>query len=45
MTIRSLAAACGAALLCQFAVSSTAAAADAPAHWVTAWATALQSIP
>ncbi|CAB3736458.1 SGNH/GDSL hydrolase family protein [Paraburkholderia rhynchosiae] len=45
MTIRSLAAACGAALLCQFAVHSTVAAADAPAHWVTAWATALQPIP
>ncbi|MFP3604679.1 SGNH/GDSL hydrolase family protein [Paraburkholderia sp. SIMBA_053] len=45
MIIRSFAAACGAALLCQFAVSSTVAAADAPAHWVTAWATALQPIP
>jgi lysophospholipase L1-like esterase len=45
MTIRSLAATCGAALLCQFAVSSPVAAADAPAHWVTAWATALQPIP
>ncbi|HEX7937046.1 MAG TPA: SGNH/GDSL hydrolase family protein [Paraburkholderia sp.] len=47
MTIRSLAAACGAALLCQFAVSSTvvAAPADSSAHWVTAWATALQPIP
>ncbi|MEZ0605192.1 SGNH/GDSL hydrolase family protein [Paraburkholderia sp. IW21] len=45
MTIRSLAAACGAALLCQFAVSSTVFAADAPAHWVSAWATALQPIP
>ncbi|MFL9869269.1 SGNH/GDSL hydrolase family protein [Paraburkholderia fungorum] len=45
MTIRTLAAACGAALLCQFAVSQTALAADAPAHWVTAWATALQPIP
>ncbi|MFB9124319.1 SGNH/GDSL hydrolase family protein [Paraburkholderia dipogonis] len=45
MTIRTLAAACGAALLAQFAVSSTVFAADAPAHWVTAWATALQPIP
>ncbi|WP_027802074.1 SGNH/GDSL hydrolase family protein [Paraburkholderia dilworthii] len=45
MTIRSLVAACGAALLCQFAVSPTVAAADAPARWVTAWATALQPIP
>lgn len=45
MTIRSLAAAYGAALLCQFTVSSTVFAADAPAHWVSAWATALQPIP
>jgi lysophospholipase L1-like esterase len=45
MTIRILAAACGAALLCQFAASSPVFAADAPAHWVTAWATALQPIP
>lgn len=46
MTIRSVAAACGAALLCQLAVgSSVAAGTDAPAHWVTAWATALQPIP
>lgn len=45
MTIRTLAAACGAALLCQFAVSSTVFAADASTHWVTAWATALQPIP
>ena len=47
MTIRSLAAACGAALFCQLAVSSSVAAAgtDASAHWVTAWATALQPIP
>ena len=45
MTIRTLAAACGAALLAQFAVSSTAFAADVPAHWVAAWATALQPIP
>lgn len=45
MSIRTLAAACGAALFIQFAVSPTAFAADAPAHWVTAWATALQPIP
>lgn len=45
MTIRTLAAACGAAFLCQFAVSSTVFAADAPTHWVSAWATALQPIP
>lgn len=45
MTIRTLAAACGAALLCQFAVSQTVFAAEAPAHWVSAWATALQPIP
>ncbi|MFM0741454.1 SGNH/GDSL hydrolase family protein [Paraburkholderia xenovorans] len=45
MTIRTLAAACGAALLCQFAVSPIVFAADAPAHWVAAWATALQPIP
>jgi len=45
MTIRTLAAACGAALLAQLAVSPTVFAADAPAHWVTAWATALQPIP
>ncbi|MGF6569749.1 lysophospholipase L1-like esterase [Paraburkholderia sp. GAS333] len=45
MTIRTLAAACGAALLAQFAVSPTVFAADAPAHWVAAWATALQPIP
>ncbi|WNC89997.1 SGNH/GDSL hydrolase family protein [Paraburkholderia sp. FT54] len=45
MTIRTLAAACGAALLAQFAVSPTVFAADAPVHWVTAWATALQPIP
>jgi lysophospholipase L1-like esterase len=44
MTLRTLAAACGAALL---AVSSTVFAADSPvaAHWVAAWATALQPIP
>ncbi|SMG40252.1 SGNH/GDSL hydrolase family protein [Paraburkholderia susongensis] len=46
MTIRTLAAACGAALLAQFAVSPTAVfAAEAPGHWVAAWATALQPIP
>lgn len=45
MTIRTLAAACGAALLAQFAVPPTVFAADAPARWVTAWATALQPIP
>jgi lysophospholipase L1-like esterase len=45
MTIRTLAAACGAALLAQFAVSTTVFAADASAHWVTAWATALQPVP
>ncbi|ABE32636.1 GDSL-like Lipase/Acylhydrolase family protein [Paraburkholderia xenovorans LB400] len=45
MSIRTLAAACGAALFVQFAVSPTVFAADAPAHWVTAWATALQPIP
>jgi len=48
MTIRSLAAACGAALLAQFvpvAVSSCAFAAEAPGHWVAVWATALQPIP
>jgi lysophospholipase L1-like esterase len=45
MTLRTLAAACGAVLLAQFAISPAAIAADAPAHWVTTWATALQSIP
>jgi lysophospholipase L1-like esterase len=45
MTIRTLVAACGAALLAQFAVSPTVFAADAPGHWVAAWATALQPIP
>ncbi|PQV46977.1 SGNH/GDSL hydrolase family protein [Paraburkholderia sp. BL21I4N1] len=45
MTLRTLAAACGAALLAQFAVSSPVSAADASAHWVAAWATALQPIP
>jgi lysophospholipase L1-like esterase len=45
MTIRTFAAAYSAALLVQFAASPTAFAADAPAHWVTAWATALQPIP
>ncbi|MGF6924419.1 SGNH/GDSL hydrolase family protein [Paraburkholderia sp. 40] len=48
MTIRTLAAACGAALLAQFApfvVSSSAFAAEASEHWVAVWATALQPIP
>ncbi|MGF6611918.1 lysophospholipase L1-like esterase [Paraburkholderia sp. WSM4175] len=48
MTNRTLAAACGAALLAQFApfvVSSSAFAAEAPEHWVAVWATALQPIP
>ncbi|MBC8745512.1 lysophospholipase L1-like esterase [Paraburkholderia sp. WC7.3g] len=48
MTIRTLAAACGAALLAQFApfvVSSSAFAAGTPEHWVAVWATALQPIP
>jgi len=45
MTIRTLAAACAAALLTQFAVSPSVFAADASAHWVAAWATALQPIP
>lgn len=45
MTIRTLAAACSAALLVQFATSTTVFAADTHAHWVAAWATALQPIP
>jgi lysophospholipase L1-like esterase len=45
MSFRTLAAACGAALFVQFAGSPAVFAADAPAHWVTAWATALQPIP
>ncbi len=45
MTLRTLAAACGAALLAQFAVTPAALAADTPTHWVATWATALQSIP
>ncbi|MCC8405514.1 SGNH/GDSL hydrolase family protein [Paraburkholderia sp. MMS20-SJTN17] len=48
MTIRTVAAACCAALLAQFApivVCSSAFAADAPGHWVAVWATALQPIP
>lgn len=45
MTLRTLAAACGAALLVQFAVAPAAIATDTPTHWVAAWATALQSIP
>ncbi|WP_207004941.1 SGNH/GDSL hydrolase family protein [Trinickia mobilis] len=39
------AAACGAALFSQFAAIPCAVAADAPPHWVTSWATALQPIP
>lgn len=45
MTLRTLAVACGAVFLTQFAILPPASAANAPAHWVTAWATALQSIP
>lgn len=45
MTLRTLTAACGAALLAQLAVSLPAFAADTSPHWVTAWATALQPIP
>ncbi|MCC8393090.1 SGNH/GDSL hydrolase family protein [Paraburkholderia sp. MMS20-SJTR3] len=48
MTLRHLAAACGAALLVQFAplaVSSSAVAAETSGQWVSAWATALQPIP
>ena len=45
MILRTLAAVCGAVLLVQFAVAPAAIAADAPTHWVSAWATALQSIP
>jgi lysophospholipase L1-like esterase len=45
MTLRTLAAACGAVFLVQFAVSPSAIAADAPSRWVATWATALQSIP
>lgn len=45
MTLRTLAAACGAVLFAQFAVSPAAIAADAPSRWVSAWGTALQSIP
>jgi lysophospholipase L1-like esterase len=45
MTIRTLAAACSAALLAQFAVTPSVFAADASTHWVAAWATALQPIP
>jgi lysophospholipase L1-like esterase len=44
MSLRTLAATCGAVLLAQFAVSPIALAASAPGHWVTAWATALQPI-
>ncbi|SIO64990.1 SGNH/GDSL hydrolase family protein [Paraburkholderia phenazinium] len=45
MTLRTLAAACGAVFLAQFALSPAAIAADAPSRWVATWATALQSIP
>ncbi|MGF6722575.1 lysophospholipase L1-like esterase [Paraburkholderia sp. GAS41] len=45
MTLRTLAAACGAALCAQFAISPVASAADAPSRWVSTWGTALQSIP
>jgi lysophospholipase L1-like esterase len=45
MTLRTLAAACGLALLAQFAATPAALAADAPTRWVATWATALQSIP
>ncbi|WP_144111572.1 SGNH/GDSL hydrolase family protein [Paraburkholderia sp. BCC1886] len=45
MTFRTLAVAGSAALLAQFAASTTSLAADSPAHWVSAWATALQPIP
>jgi lysophospholipase L1-like esterase len=45
MSFRTLAAACGAALLAQLVTLPAAQAAAGPAHWVTAWATALQSIP
>lgn len=48
MTLRHLAATCGALLLPLATLScapSSAFAADTPAHWVTAWATALQPIP
>ncbi len=49
MTLRSLialsVAACSAAFLSPLAAIPAAVAADAPSHWVTAWATALQPIP
>lgn len=45
MSIRTLAATCGAALLFQFPASPVALAAEPPPHWVVAWATALQPIP
>lgn len=45
MSFRTLAAACGAALFVPFAISPTVFAAESQAHWVTAWATALQPIP
>jgi lysophospholipase L1-like esterase len=45
MKIRPFAFAVCAALVASVAVSSVAAAAESSPHWVTAWATALQSIP
>jgi lysophospholipase L1-like esterase len=45
MTLRALAAVCGAVLLAQFPASSTAFAADTSTRWVSAWGTALQPIP
>lgn len=47
MTIRPLftLSACSAALFAQLAASPTVFAADVPAHWVAAWATALQPLP
>ncbi|MDE1181131.1 SGNH/GDSL hydrolase family protein [Paraburkholderia sp.] len=45
MTLRTLAAACGAAFLAHAFIAPAAFAADAPGHWVSAWGTALQPIP
>jgi lysophospholipase L1-like esterase len=45
MTFRTLAAACGAALISQLAGAPAVFAADAHSPWVAAWATALQPIP
>lgn len=45
MKIRSFTLVAGAALVASVAATSGAAAAQPSAHWVTAWATALQSIP